>query len=269
MAFRRDPSGVSYNSSIGGGRYGLRDQAPSAYDYTKGKYDKLGLDYDYGFDKPSEYAQFDLDQIRENLYLDDREGYAEDMFQLFDQYKPQLEYIAENAGVSGAELSSNLANAGAQYNASYDAMMADANRDLQRMGVNPNSGRYAAMTTGNALSKAAGYSANQNQVQQMSKQQDMNERMQAAQLGLGVGSQGANMYSQMGAQMQSAQQFYDQMGEQARQFNASGQMQADSLKLQQQGQMFNEAQQRYSNGLQVNSSGPSWNPGNVWYSYGF
>ena len=113
-------------------------------------------------------------------------------------------------------------------------MMAESNRALQRMGVNPNSGRYAALTTGNALSKAAGYSANQNQVQQMAKQQDMNERMQAAQLGLGVGSQGANMYNQMGAQMQSAQQFYDQMGESARQFNTSGQMQADSHGLRNQ-----------------------------------
>ncbi len=124
---------------------GYRQKAPSAWDYTQGLYDDLNLDFDYGFDTPSEYAQFDQDQIRENLYLDDREGYAGDMFELFDQYKPQLEYIAENAGVSGAELSSNLANSGAQYNANHDAMTAAANRDLQRMGVNPNSGRYAAL----------------------------------------------------------------------------------------------------------------------------
>ncbi|MBO9483804.1 hypothetical protein [Salinisphaera sp. G21_0] len=244
----RKTQGMTYHSY---NPFNSSGSIPNALNYTQGLYDDMGLDFDYGFDTPSEYTRFDQDQIRENLYLDQREGYAEDMFQLFDQYRPQLEHIADNAGVSGAELSNALADSGARYNANYDAMMAESNRALQRMGVNPNSGRYAAMTTGNALTKTAGYSANQNQVQQMARQQDMNERMQAAQLGLGIGSQGANMYNQMGAQMQSAQQFYDQMGEQARQFNASGKLQANNQQLQMQNQIFNQAQQRWDNGLHM------------------
>ena len=244
----RKAQGVTYNAI---NPFNNNPAIPDAHHYTQGVYDDLGLDFDYGFDTPSEYARFDQDQIRDNLYLDQREDYAGDMFQLFDQYRPQLEHIAENAGVSGAELGNALADSGARYNANYDAMMAESNRALQRMGVNPNSGRYAALTTGNALGKAAGYSANQNQVQQMAKQQDMNERMQAAQLGLNVGGQGANLYNTMGAQMQSAQQFYDQMGEQARQFNAQGQMQANNQQLQMQNQIFNQAQQRWDKGLQM------------------
>ena len=264
----RKTQGITYNAY---NPFNNNPALPNAYSYTQGLYDELGLDFDYGFDTPSEYAQFDQDQIRENLYLDDREGYAGDMFELFDQYKPQLEYIAENAGVSGAELSSNLASSGAQYNANHDAMTEAANRDLQRMGVNPNSGRYAALSTGNALGKAAGYSSNQNQVRQMSKQQDMNERMQAAQLGLNVGAQGANMYNAMGAQMQSAQQFYDQMGEQARQFNAQGQMSANNQQLQMQNQMFNQAQQRHEKGLQLSyrTNPLTGTSENEEYSYGF
>ncbi len=103
----------------------------------------------------------------------------------------------------------------------------------------------------------------------MSNQQDMNERMQAAQLGLNVGAQGANLYNSMGTQMQSAQQFYDQMGEQARQFNAQGQMSANNQQLQMQSQMFNQAQQRHEKGLVVNSTGSKWDPGHVGYDYGF
>ena len=262
----RKENGITYLNNQG--EYAAGGAIPSAWDYTKGLYDDLGLNLNYTdglINGESEYAQWDQGEVRDNLNLDEREGFAEDMFNLFDLYKPQMEHIAENAGVSGAELSSNLANSGARYNANYDAMTEEANRDLRRMGVNPNSGRYAAMTTGNALGKAAGYSANQNQVRQASKAQDMNERLQAAQIGLNVGGQGANMYGQMGAQMQGAKQFYDQMGEQSRQFNTNAAMQSDQMKLAAHGQMTNEAMNRHNQGLQVEDNG--WRGKS--YSYGF
>lgn len=246
---------------------------PSATEYTRQQWDGLNLDLD-----DSSTPQWDQQEVSDNLYINEREQYAEQMadygqqmFDLFDQYKPQYEYIAENAGVSGAELGQRLADSGAQYNANYDAMTADAERDLQRMGVNPNSGRYAAMTTGNALSKAAGYSMNQNQVRSQASQEDMNERMQAAQLGLQVGGQGVNsvnaagnLYGQMGSQIQSSKQFYDQMQESSRQFNTSAKIQAENSQ-------FNQAQQRYQNGLQANYRIDPFTGGakDMHYTYGF
>ncbi|WP_211828662.1 hypothetical protein [Kistimonas asteriae] len=231
------------------------------YGMNEGLEDYLQSDFkDEGFNS---YYQYNPEQIQQDLNLEQQQGlvdqiteYGDDLFDLFDQYKPQYEYIAQNAGVSGAELNQRLADSGARYSANADGMEAEANRALQRMGVNPNSGRYAAMKTGNSLSKAAGYSANQNQVRQQARDEDMNERMQAAQMGLGLSNQGMNAYgnainsyASMGQQLTNEKYKYDALNEQARQFN----VQANQSKVGQiaglQNQFYGQASDRWKNGM--------------------
>ena len=182
--------------------------------------------------------------------------YGDQLFDLFEQYKPQYEYIAANAGVSSAELGQRLADSGARYSANQDAMEAEANRALERMGVNPNSGRYAAMKTGNALSKAAGYSMNDNVVREQARTEDMDERMQAAQLGLGVGNQGlgaygqaSNAYASAGQQLSNEKYKYDALNENARQFNVNANQNKVSQYAGLQNQFFGQASDRWKNGM--------------------
>ena len=230
------------------------------YGMNDGLEDYLQSDFlDEGFNS---YYQYNPEQVQQDLNLEQQQGlvdqiteYGDDLFDLFEQYKPQYEYIAENAGVSGAELSNRLADSGARYSANADTMEDAANRALQRMGVNPNSGRYAAMKTGNSLSKAAGYSANQNQVRTDARAEDMNERMQAAQMGLGLSNQGMNAYgnainsyASMGQQLTNEKYKYDALNEQARQFNISANQSKVGQYAGLQNQFYKQAADRWDNG---------------------
>ena len=264
------------------GLYDNRYEVPNAWDSSYGAQAgsiTQGLGNNLGGS-----ATWNEQNVRDNLYMDEQESYAQQMgdygqqmFDLFDLYQPQFDYIAENAGVGGAELGQMLADSSAQYSANVDAAQAEQTRTAQRMGVNPNSGAYAAMGTSNALQKAAGLSSNQNQVRNQAQQQDMSERYQAAQMGLTAGGQGASamnaaggMYAQMGSQMQSSKQFYDQMQESSRQYNNNAKFQAAGMQMQEQQQNFNQAQNRYLYGLQANSTYNGF--GDVTgmsYTYGF
>ena len=240
-----------------------------------------GASYDIRQDE-SRYT-YDAGELKGQLNLDRITGaaeqlndYGEQMFDLFDQYKPQYEYIAENAGVSGNELNLRLADSGARYNANYDAMMKEAERDFARMGVNPNSGRFAAMKTTNALGKAAGHTANQNQVRQNARAEDMNERLQAASLGLNLGNtaagavgNAAQLYGQAGQAFTDNKIRYDSLNESARQYDHNYALQQDQLKLGAQNQAFAQASDRFNKGV-VQQIDNAYKPNQkISYKYGY
>lgn len=124
--------------------------------------------------------------------MDALKDYGEGMYQLFDTFKPGLEYIAQNQGVSDAELANRLGVASAGFQGNIANQEAQAQRAMGRMGVNPNSGAWQAGASQRAMQGAAGLSGLQQQVRQDARNEDWQQRLQAAGIGLQAGQQGTD-----------------------------------------------------------------------------
>ena len=127
---------------------------------------------------------------------DELKQFGEGAYELFDQFKPGMEYIAENQGVGEQELTNQLGVASSGYQANIANQAAQEERRMGRMGMDPSSGAWAASAGDRAMEGAAGLSGLQQGVRQGARERDWKERMEAAGIGLNLAGQGTNAMSQ-------------------------------------------------------------------------
>jgi hypothetical protein len=113
-----------------------------------------------------------------------------------DSYQPILEQIAEDAGVGGSELNSRLGLAVGDYEKSVNNSEAAFKREMQRLGVNPNSGRYLDNSNSRALDKALGLAQVKSATRQQAREDDWSQKMQAGQLGFNISNQATHQLGQ-------------------------------------------------------------------------
>ncbi|WP_422491490.1 hypothetical protein [Endozoicomonas sp. ALE010] len=208
----------------------------------------------YAYDDQGSTHQLNIDAATDAA--DTLKQYGDKLFDVFDNYQPNFQYLGDNATVSDAQLESRLGEAISDYQANADLQQAEYERDMRRMGVNPNSARFAGFGTSNALHKAAGLSAIQNQVRDTAREESWNRNLDVAELGLDTArtatdgvSSAANVYK-LAADMYTDNKIkYDQLNEAARQFDVGYGFRQDEMKLAAQNQAFNQAQQRWQHGL--------------------
>ena len=186
---------------------------------------------------------------------------------MFDNYQPNFQYLGDNATVSDAQLQSRLGEASSDYQANADLQQSEYERDMRRMGVNPNSARFAGFGTSNALHKAAGLSAIQNQVRDTAREESWNRNLDVAELGLDTAktatdgvSSAASVYKLAADMFTDNKIKYDQLNEAARQYDLGYGFKQDEMKLAAQNQAFNQAANRWQNGLvQTYDNNGKWN----------
>ncbi|MGO0305036.1 hypothetical protein ACTL6P_00235 [Endozoicomonas acroporae] len=208
----------------------------------------------YAYDDSEQRYKINVDAATD--VADKLKDYGDKLFDVFDNYQPNFQYLGDNATVSDAQLESRLGEATSDYQANADLQQAEYERDMRRMGVNPNSARFAGFGTSNALHKAAGLSAIQNQVRDTAREESWNRNLDVAELGLNTAkvatdgvSSAANVYK-LAADMYTDNKIkYDQLNETARQFDVGYGFRQDEMKLAAQNQAFNQAAQRWQNGL--------------------
>ncbi|SHG34433.1 hypothetical protein SAMN02745753_03741 [Marinomonas polaris DSM 16579] len=110
-------------------------------------------------------------------------------------YRPLEEEIVANAGLSDAEQQEMVTTAGLTTQSAFDSAEASRNRNLQRMGVNPNSGAYAENTRKSAISKAVAKANSQNTARSQAEEIDYNQKVAAVGLGKGLSSSAAGLMS--------------------------------------------------------------------------
>jgi len=113
-------------------------------------------------------------------------------YELFDQFIPGMEYIAENQGVSEGEISNRLGEGSSSYQANIDNQLAQQERHLGRMGIDPTSGAYTDNMSNMRMQAAAGQSANQQDILNSAREEDWSQRISAAGIGLNVAGQGTD-----------------------------------------------------------------------------
>lgn len=122
--------------------------------------------------------------------------FGEGAYELFDKFKPGMEYIAENQGVGEQELASRLGTASGGMQRNIADQEAQQVRQMQRMGMDPSSGAWQAGAGDRAMQGAQGLSGLQEQVRGGARADDWKQRMEAAGIGLNVAGQGTNALSQ-------------------------------------------------------------------------
>ena len=229
----------------------------------------------YGYSDDQLKKAMNLNQVTDAA--DKLKKYGDDLFAIFDKYKDNYKYLGENAGVSDTELTNRLGEARSGFMANADAQKQEYERDMRRMGVNPNSAKFAGFGTSNALQKAAGLSMTQNTVRKDARDESWKENMQVAELGLKAGNSGvgavsnaANAYGQAGKLFSDQKIKYDSLNESARQYNKSYSLNQDALKLKAQNQAFAQAANRWQKGiLQTNRYNGFGNLKSSTYDYGY
>lgn len=108
-------------------------------------------------------------------------------------YRPLEEEIVANAGLSDSEQQEMVTTAGLTTQSAFDSAEASRNRNLQRMGINPNSGAYAENTRKSAISKAVAKANSQNTARTQAEEMDYNQKVAAVGLGKGLSSSAAGL----------------------------------------------------------------------------
>jgi hypothetical protein len=110
-------------------------------------------------------------------------------------YRPLEEEIVANAGISDAEQQEMVTKAGLTTQSAFDSAEASRNRNLQRMGINPNSGAYAENTRKSAISKAVAKANAQNTTRAQAEEMDYNQKVAVVGLGKGLPTAAAGLMS--------------------------------------------------------------------------
>ena len=250
--------------------FGLSDY----YSSSTGKYDIRQDEPRYAYDGDSIIEELNLSQVTNAA--DQLKQYGDDLFAIFDRYQGNYDYLADNAGVSDAELQNRLGLSGSEFQASADAQDQEYQREMRRMGVNPNSAKFAGFGTSNALQKAAGLSMTQNQVRQDARDESWKENMEVAQFGLNAGNSGAgavatasSAYDLAGQKFSDNKIKYASLNENARQFDNQYALQQDQLKLSAQNQAFTQGAERFQNGMMQTIRNPWQSNQSISYDYGY
>lgn len=149
----------------------------------------------YGGGPDGSYGPIGADELKQ---------FGEGAYELFDQFKPGMEYIAENQGVGEQELANMLGESSSGFQANIENQNVQAERDMRRMGIDPSSGAWAADKGNRAMTGAAGMSGLQQQVRSGAREQDWQERLSAAGIGLDLGSQGTDAMGKAAGAYESA-----------------------------------------------------------------
>ncbi len=219
----------------------------------------------YAYDDSEQRYQLNINAATD--VADQLKEYGDKLFDVFDNYQPNFQYLGDNATVSDAQLESRLGEATSDYQANADLQQSEYERDMRRMGVNPNSARFAGFGTSNALHKAEGLSAIQNQVRDTAREESWNRNLDVAELGLDTAktatdglSSAASVYKLAADMFTDNKIKYDQLNEAARQYDLGYGFKQDEMKLQAQNQAFNQAANRWQNGLvQTYENNGKWN----------
>lgn len=208
----------------------------------------------YAYDDQDGTSQLNIEAATDAA--DTLKEYGDKLFDVFDNYQPNFQYLGDNATVSDAQLQSRLGEASSGYQANADLQQAEYERDMRRMGVNPNSARFTGFGTSNALHKAAGLSAIQNQVRDTAREESWNRNLDVAELGLDTAktatdgvSSAASVYKLAADMFTDNKIKYDQLNEAARQYDLGYGFKQDEMKLAAQNQAFQQGQQRWQNGI--------------------
>ena len=221
---------------------------------NRGKFDMPDIAPRYAYNDEDNQSQLNIEAATDAA--DRLKEYGDKLFDVFDNYGSNYQYLGDNATVSDAQLASRLGQASSEYQANADLQQAEYERDMRRMGVNPNSARFAGFGTSNALHKAAGLSAMQNQVRDTARAESWQRNMDVAGLGLNAaavgtdGVKGAASVYKIASDMYTDNKIkYDQLNEAARQYDLGYGFKQDELKLAAQNQAFSQGQQRWNSGI--------------------
>ena len=102
----------------GGNGYGMPDITPR-----------------YAYDEAENRSTINVDAATD--VADKLKDYGDKLFDVFDNYQTNFQYLGDNATVSDAQLQSRLGEASSDYQANADLQQAEYERDMRRMGVNP------------------------------------------------------------------------------------------------------------------------------------
>ncbi len=162
----------------------------------------------------------------QNAIAQQQMNMAQEQYEYYKStYLPLEQEIVNDAGINETEQHEMVAAAGLTASNSFDSAIQQRDRNLQRMGINPNSGAYASNTRKNAISKAVAKANSQNQARASAKLQDSAER--TAMVGLGKG-----MPSAVGGLMNSASSNYaNQANAYANQANMYGKQASGGMQL--------------------------------------
>ena len=167
----------------------------------------IGDYYSYGkndTDYVDKYAdKFDPNQFFGDMFTNGEGGqglvgadqlaeFGEGAYELFDKFRPGMEYMAENQGISDAELSNMLSESSSGYQGNIANQESQQVRQMQRMGIDPSSGAWADGAGNRAMQGAAGLSGLQQKVRTDARGQDWMQRLQAAGIGLASGQMGTD-----------------------------------------------------------------------------
>lgn len=104
-----------------------------------------------------------------------------------NQYNPLFASMPGLANVNPNWYGETAAN---DVSGQFERARASSGREMTRMGVNPNSGRFAGMDQRFGLAEAAGRASAFDNARQTAQQQRFANNMAVSQLGLGIGQQG-------------------------------------------------------------------------------
>lgn len=115
---------------------------------------------------------------------------AQDQWDYYkSQYRPLESQLVSDAGLSGAEIQSQVNQTASDVGQNFDQAAAIQQRELTRMGINPNSGRYQGLANSNALQRAQAKAHAMNLARTQGRAEDWNQRVTALGLGKGLPSQ--------------------------------------------------------------------------------
>jgi hypothetical protein len=155
----------------------------------------------YSANKSSKNANRAMDQqdsaiAAQNAIAQQQLEMAQEQYDYYKTtYRPLEEEIVANAGLSDAEQQEMVTKAGLTTQSAFDSAEASRNRNLQRMGINPNSGAYAENTRKSAISKAVAKANSQNTTRAQAEEMDYNQKVAAVGLGKGLPTAAAGLMS--------------------------------------------------------------------------
>lgn len=132
----------------------------------------------------------------QNVIAQQQMDMAQEQYEYYKStYLPLEQEIVESAGLSETQQQEMVASAGLTTANAFDSSIAQRERNLQRMGINPNSGLYADNTRKNAISKAVAKANSQNSARAQAEEMDYTQKVAAVGLGKGMSSSVAGLMS--------------------------------------------------------------------------
>ncbi len=128
-----------------------------------------------------------------------------------DLYAPLEQEIINNAGMSGQEIEGNAQQAGNEVGTQMLKLGGARKRELTRMGISPNSGRYNGFDLSSMVRTAVEKARAINETRKSGKQADWMQKATALSLGKGLPMQAASVANSAGNTYNSLASQYQNM----------------------------------------------------------